>query len=124
MFLYKMFFYHALNKIILQVSHLEEENQLPLWTMMPPAVAYNSLFSRSVCFLARACDLLLKYDTVLYPRLRTMGLRTKFMKEISQQQLYIADFMSCLWNQDVSNLFCMKIAALHSLPKKHHFRIH
>jgi hypothetical protein len=88
-----------------QVTHLEEENKLPMWTMMPPAIVYNGLFSQNACFLARVCDLLLKYDTSLYPRLRALGLRTKFMKEVNQQQLYIADFMNCLWNQTVSNLF-------------------
>lgn len=81
-------------------TYLEEENKLPLWTMMPPAVVYNGLFSRNACFLARVCDLLLKYDMSLYPRLRALGLRTKFLKEVNRQQLYIADFMNCLWNQN------------------------
>lgn len=111
-FYMKWFFCYAFHKIISQVTHLEEESKLPLWTMMPPAVVYNCLFSRNICFLARACDLLLKYDTTLYPRLRALGLRTKFMKEVSQQQLYVADFMSCLWNQNVSNLFWLKISSV------------
>jgi hypothetical protein len=98
-------FHLALDKTISQATYLEEENKLPVWTMMPPAVVYNGLFSRSACFLARVCDLLLKYDMSLYPRLRALGLRTKFLKEVNRQQMYIADFMSSLWNQNVSSLF-------------------
>jgi len=75
-----------------------------MWTMMPPAVVYNGLFSRNACFLARVCDLLLKYDTSQYPRIREMGLKAKFKEEVIYQQLYIADFMNSLWNQNVSNL--------------------
>jgi hypothetical protein len=101
----KCSFHLALNKTTSQVTYLEEENKLPIWTMMPPAVVYNGLFSRNACFLARVCDLLLKYDMSLYPRLRALGLRTKFVKEVNRQQLYISDFMSSLWNQNVSNLY-------------------
>lgn len=101
----KYSFHLALDKTISQATYLEEESKLPIWTMMPPAVVYNGLFSRSACSLARVCDLLLKYDMSLYPRLRALGLRTKFLKEVNRQQLYIADFMSALWNQNVSSLF-------------------
>jgi hypothetical protein len=100
----KCCFHLVTNKIISQVTHLEEENKLSMWTMMPPAVVYNGLFSRNACFLARVCDLLLKYDTSQYPRLRELGLRAKFKGEVICQQLYIADFMNSLWNQKVSNL--------------------
>jgi hypothetical protein len=99
----KCSFHLALDITVSQVTYLEEENKLPIWTIMPPAVVYNGLFSRNACFLARVCDLLLKYDMSLYPRIREFGLRTKFMKEINQQKLYVADFMNSLWNQKVSS---------------------
>jgi len=102
--LVKCCFHVFTDKIISQVTHLEEENKLSMWTMMPPAVVYNGLFSRNACFLARVCDLLLKYDTSRYPRIRELGLRAKFKEEVICQQLYIADFMNSLWNQNVSNL--------------------
>lgn len=95
---------HVFTDIISQATHLEEENKLSLWTLMPPAVVYNGLFSRNACFLARVCDLLLKYDTSRYPRIRELGLRAKFKEEVICQQLYIADFINSLWNQNVSNL--------------------
>jgi len=100
----KCCFHLVTDKIISQTTHLEEENKLSLWTMMPPAVVYNGLFSRNACFLARVCDLLLKYDTSRYPKIRELGLRTKFKEEVVCQQLYIADFINSLWNQKVSNL--------------------
>lgn len=75
-----------------------------MWTMMPPAVVYNGLFSKNACFLARVCDLLLKYDTSRYPRIRELGLRAKFKEEVICQQLYIADFINSLWNQKVNSL--------------------
>jgi len=100
----KCCFHLFTDKIISQATHLEEENELSMWTMMPPAVVYNGLFSRNACFLARVCDLLLKYDTSRYPRIRELGLRAKFKEEVIYQQLYIADFMNSLWNQNVSNL--------------------
>jgi hypothetical protein len=71
---------------------------------MPPAVVYHGLFSRNACYVARVCDLLLKYDTFQYPRLRALGLRTKFKNEVIYQQLYVTDFMNSLWNQNVRYL--------------------
>lgn len=68
--------------------------------MMPPALVYNGLFSRNACFLARVCDLLLKYDTSRYPSLRVLGLRAKLKEEVIYQQSYVADFMNSLWNQN------------------------
>jgi centromere protein I len=91
---------HETLRFFEMATHSEEENKLSMWTMMPPAVVYNGLFSRNACFLARVCDLLLKYDTSRYPRIRELGLRTKFKKEVICQQLYIADFMNSLWNQN------------------------
>jgi hypothetical protein len=92
------------DKIISQATYLEEKYELPMWTMMPPAVVYNGLVSRSACFLARVCDLLLKYDTSRYPRLRELGLRAQFKEEKIYQQLYIADFINSLWKEVVSSL--------------------
>jgi hypothetical protein len=100
----KCSFHLVTDKIISQATHLEEENKLPIWTLMPPAVVYSGLFSRNACFLARVCDLLLKYDTSRYPSLRELGLGAKFKEEVICQQLYVADFMNSLWNQHVSNL--------------------
>jgi hypothetical protein len=100
----KCCFHLVTDKIISQATHLEEENKLSMWTVMPPAVVYNGLFSRSAFFLARVCDLLLKYDTSRYPRLKESGLRAQFKEEMICQQLYIADFINSLWNQVVSNL--------------------
>jgi hypothetical protein len=100
----KCSFHLVTDKIISQATHLEEENKLSTWTMMPPALVYNGLFSRNACFLARVCDLLLKYDTSRYPSLRVLGLRAKLKEEVIYQQSYVADFMNSLWNQNVSNL--------------------
>ncbi|GFG41066.1 hypothetical protein Cfor_04542 [Coptotermes formosanus] len=90
---------HETLRFFEMATHLEEENKLPIWTLMPPAVVYSGLFSRNACFLARVCDLLLKYDTSRYPSLRELGLGAKFKEEVICQQLYVADFMNSLWNQ-------------------------
>jgi hypothetical protein len=98
-----MLFSFVTDKIISQATYLEKEYKLPLWTMMPPAVVYNGLFSRSAFFLARVCDLLLEYDISRYAKLRELGRTAQFKKERIYQQLYIADFINSLWKEVVSS---------------------
>ncbi|XP_069684258.1 centromere protein I-like isoform X2 [Periplaneta americana] len=88
--------FHESLKFFEMISFLEEKYKLPMWSMMPPAVVYNGLFSTNAVFMSRVCKLLYRYLNVTYVALRKMGLRKKFSQEVHRLDLYITDFINCL----------------------------
>lgn len=69
--------------------------------LMPPALVYQCLFSKSPLCLTGLCDLFMKYQTKTVERLYSFGVSADYAKEIAQLHVYMLDAYRCLWDNPV-----------------------
>lgn len=78
------------------MSHLEENCDLPLWTILPPGVVYRSFFRVSPVTLNQICRLLLRYKNVTIPLLKSSGQYENFVDKVETVNSYCYDLINCM----------------------------